>query len=330
MCARARAGSISRHAPQAPFDRSRCPADIQSRPRSRPTPSAPVPAEGQVSVTFASGVKSVKVKSAPAGVTVAGGVKGGKLAVAVVHPRGVAASGKVALTVKGKAKGVKTIAAALDGGAGRRTARTSRGCSSKRLKGSADVKGLAGVLAAKLCGKAAPANAASILSALGLGAAPAPSAPPAGDAATPKPSIPAAGARARRPTATATPTPARRRQGVRQRRRRRRRRPDRPRGSGLRRRQRRVRDGRGRGLRGVPEQRLRHRHGRRPDRALRRAQLLRPVHQGARRHRSGHRVLPDPHRRRRRGRARRPAPTPSRRRRRRSTPRTSCSPRRAP
>jgi len=30
------------------------------------TPSAPVPAEGQVSVTFASGVKSVKVKSAPA------------------------------------------------------------------------------------------------------------------------------------------------------------------------------------------------------------------------------------------------------------------------
>src|SRR4051794_25248567 len=80
------------------------------------TPSAPMPAEGQVSVTFASGVKSLKVAAAPAGVTVAGGVKGGRLAVAVIHPRGVAAVGKIKLTLKGKAKGVKTIAAALDGG----------------------------------------------------------------------------------------------------------------------------------------------------------------------------------------------------------------------
>jgi hypothetical protein len=115
------------------------------------TPSAPVPAEGQVSVMFASGVKSVKVKAAPAGVTVAGGVKGGKLALAVIHPRGVAASGKVTLTLKGQAKGVKTIAAALDGG----KAPNCKGLGAllaKRLKGSADVKGLAGVLAAKLCG----------------------------------------------------------------------------------------------------------------------------------------------------------------------------------
>ena len=44
-----------------------------------------------MSVTVASGAKRVKVKSAPAGVTVAGGVKNGKLAVAVIQPRGVAA-----------------------------------------------------------------------------------------------------------------------------------------------------------------------------------------------------------------------------------------------
>ena len=63
-----------------------------------------------MAVAVASGVKAVKVKSAPAGVTVAGGVKKGRLAVAVVRPRGVAATGKVVLTLKGKAKGVKTFA----------------------------------------------------------------------------------------------------------------------------------------------------------------------------------------------------------------------------
>src|SRR4051812_44533136 len=132
------------------------------------TPSAPVPAEGQVSVTFASGVKSVKVKSAPAGVTVAGGVKGGKMAVAVIRPRGVAAAGKIALTVKGKAKGVKTIPAALNGGSAP-NCKDLGGLLSRRLTGSADVKGLAGVLAAKLCGKGLPANAATIISGIGLG-----------------------------------------------------------------------------------------------------------------------------------------------------------------
>ena len=178
---------------------------ISSPPAFAATPSAPIPAEGQVSVTFASGVKSVKVKSAPAGVTVAGGVKGGKLAIAVIRPRGVAAPGKVALTIKGKAKGVKTIPAALNGGTAP-NCKDLAGLLSKRLQGSADVKGLAGVLAAKLCGKAAPANAASILSTLGLGAAPAlpaPAAPAAG--ASPTPSFPTAGAP--RPTPTATPVP---------------------------------------------------------------------------------------------------------------------------
>ena len=78
--------------------------------------SVPIPAEGQVAVAVAGGAKGVKVKSAPAGVTVAGGVKKGRLAVAVVRPRGVAASGKVVFTLRGKAKGVKTFGAALDGG----------------------------------------------------------------------------------------------------------------------------------------------------------------------------------------------------------------------
>src|SRR3954454_19066706 len=154
---------------------------ISSPPAFAATPSAPVPAEGQVSVTFASGVKSVKVKSAPAGVTVAGGVRGGKLAIAVIRPRGVAASGKVKLTIKGKAKGVKTIAAALNGGKAP-NCKDLAGLLSKRLKGSADVKGLANVLAAKLCGTAAPDNAAQVLAALGLGPAPVPPAPPAAPA----------------------------------------------------------------------------------------------------------------------------------------------------
>jgi hypothetical protein len=135
-----------------------------------------VPAEGQVAVVFAAGAKGVKVKSAPAGVTVAGGVKKGRLAVAVVRPRGVAAKGKVTLTLRGRARGVKRIPAALDGG------RAPAGCSglagllAKRLKGSADVKALGGVLAAKLCGKPAPAGADAVLSKLALGA---PAAPPA-------------------------------------------------------------------------------------------------------------------------------------------------------
>ena len=77
----------------------------------------------------------------------------GPLAVAVVRPRGVAASGKVVLTLTGKAKGVKTFAAALDGGKAPRCPDLAA-LLGKRLKGSADVKALGGVLAAKLCGKA--------------------------------------------------------------------------------------------------------------------------------------------------------------------------------
>ena len=55
--------------------------------------SLAIPAEGQVAVAVASGAKSVKVKSAPGGVTVAGGVSKGRVAVAVVRGRGMAATG---------------------------------------------------------------------------------------------------------------------------------------------------------------------------------------------------------------------------------------------
>ena len=116
----------------------------------------PIPAEGQVAVAVAGGAKGVKVKSAPAGVTVAGGVKKGRLAVAVVRPRGVAASGKVVFTLRGKAKGVKTFGAALDGGKAGAVCKDLGALLAKRLKGTADMKALSPILAAKLCGKAAP------------------------------------------------------------------------------------------------------------------------------------------------------------------------------
>ncbi|MBE2315402.1 hypothetical protein DVA67_005415 [Solirubrobacter sp. CPCC 204708] len=177
---------------------------ISSSAAQAASKSLALPAEGQVAVTFASGVKSVKVKSAPAGVTVAGGVKGGKLAVAVVRPRGAAASGKVVLTLKGKAKGAKTVAAALDGGKAPVCAGLDK-LLAKRLKGTADVKGLAAVLAAKLCGRPAPADAAATLGALGLGAVVAP-APPAASG-VPAPATPAAGGRLNQPGPGPTPTP---------------------------------------------------------------------------------------------------------------------------
>ena len=161
------------------------------------TVSVPVPTEGQVTVVVASGAKAVSVKAMPNGLTVAGGVKAGKLAVAVIRPRGVAASGKVALTVKGRPQAVKTFAAALDGGKAGAACKDLGALLTKRLKGTADAKALAPVLAAKLCGKAAPANANDVLAGLALGAAPAPPAPPAVPPAKP-------GARRRLPTVTPT------------------------------------------------------------------------------------------------------------------------------
>ena len=115
--------------PPPPLRRRRaCP--WRSPPRARwPSPSR-------------SGAKSVKVKSAPAGVTVAGGVKKGRLAVAVLRPRGVAAKGKVVLTLKGRPRASRRSPPRWTPG------RVSAGCGDlggllgKRLKGTADVKAL--------------------------------------------------------------------------------------------------------------------------------------------------------------------------------------------
>ena len=168
--------------------------------------SVPIPAEGQVAVAVAGGAKGVKVKSAPAGVTVAGGRQEGRLAVAVARPRGVAASGKVTFTLKGKAKGVKRFGAALDGGKAGAACKDLGALLSKRLTGTADVKALSPVIAAKLCGKAAPADAAAVLQRLGLGAplqhtlAPPPP-------TTPRPSNGGTSRPVPTPTPTATPAP---------------------------------------------------------------------------------------------------------------------------
>ena len=172
------------------------------------TLSVPIPAEGQVAVAVGSGAKGVKVNSAPAGVTVAGGVKKGRFAVAVVRPRGVAASGKVVFTLRGKAKGVKRFGAALDGGKAGAACKDLGALLSKRLKGTADMKALGPVVTAKLCGKAAPADSAAVLQRLGLGVAPI----QPGSLAPPPPdtSRPAGGGTARpapTPTPTATPAP---------------------------------------------------------------------------------------------------------------------------
>ena len=83
--------------------------------------TVPVPKAGTSAFLFAGGVKSVKVKSAPRGVTVAGGVAHGRLAVAVM---GAKASGKVVLDPDGQADGPPTTAASR-----RRAAPTSRRCS---------------------------------------------------------------------------------------------------------------------------------------------------------------------------------------------------------
>jgi hypothetical protein len=167
--------------------------------------SVAVPADGQVAVAVASGAKSVKVKSAPAGVTVAGAVKKGRLAVAVVRPHGTAASGKVVFSVGGKAKGIRTFAAALDGGKAGAACPSLGALLSKKLKGSADMKALSVVLAAKLCGKPAPAGALDVLAKLGLGpaqpGAPAPS--PGSSSGT----LTRPGGSTGRPGATPAPTP---------------------------------------------------------------------------------------------------------------------------
>src|SRR5262245_2187179 len=73
------------------------------------TVKIPVPADGQITVAVASVSKKATVKAkAPGGIAVTGAAKQGRLGVAVMHRRGIVAGGTVALTVKGRLRGLKT------------------------------------------------------------------------------------------------------------------------------------------------------------------------------------------------------------------------------
>ena len=156
------------------------------------TVKVPVPADGQVAVAFASVPKKSSVKArGPAAVAVTGSAKKGRLAVAVVRRRGTAAAGSVTLTVKGRAKGVKTYAAALAGAKAPAAAcKSAASLLARPLRAAgisaADLKAVGAAAAARVCGKPLPAGTAGVLDRLGLGAAqgggisrPGESAPPA-------------------------------------------------------------------------------------------------------------------------------------------------------
>src|SRR5262245_499422 len=150
------------------------------------TVKVPVPAEGQVTVAVASVAKKAKVKAmAPGGIAVTGAAKKGRLGVAVMHRRGIVAGGMVALTVKGKVRGLKTNAV---------PAAACKGLASlltKPLRGgglaTGDLKALGAAAAARACGK--PFSQA-LFDRLGLGAPPRTS----GGIVAPRPSQPGGGA----------------------------------------------------------------------------------------------------------------------------------------
>ncbi len=143
------------------------------------TVKVPVPAEAQVAVSVASVAKKTPVKvKAPAGVAVVGAATKGRLAVAVIGRRGVAATGAVKVKVKGKAKRVQSFSSALAGGAAPAAAcKTLAALLSKPLAAAgiakADLRAVGAATAARLCGKPLPAGAQAILDRLGLGATPA-------------------------------------------------------------------------------------------------------------------------------------------------------------
>ena len=143
----------------------------------------PVPPEGQVTVAVASVGKKAKVNAkAPAGIAVIGTVKKGRLGVAVAHRRGVVAGGKVTLTVKGKARGLKIGGAAPCKGL---AALLSKPLQSAGLAGG-DLRALGAATAARACGKP---FSQTLFDRLGLGAAPATS----GGIAPPRPPAPGGG-----------------------------------------------------------------------------------------------------------------------------------------
>jgi hypothetical protein len=149
-------------------------------PAQAATVKVPVPADGQITVAVAKVGKKAKVKAkAPAGIAVTGSAKKGRLAVAVMHRRGVVAGGTVTLSVKGKVRALK-IGGAPGAACKSLSALLSKPLVSAGLTGG-DLRALGTATAAKVCGK--PFSQA-LLDRLGLGAAP----PTSGGIATPRPS----------------------------------------------------------------------------------------------------------------------------------------------
>jgi hypothetical protein len=144
------------------------------------TVKVPVPAEGQVAVAVAAVPKthvSLKVVKAPAAVAVTGSAKSGRLAIAVIRPRGTFVGGSVSVKVRGgRAKGVKRFAAALDGGSAGAACRSLGKLLGKPLRAgglaAGDLRAVGAAAGARLCGKPVPGAAAGVLARLGLGAVP--------------------------------------------------------------------------------------------------------------------------------------------------------------
>jgi hypothetical protein len=130
------------------------------------TVKVPVPPEGQITVATATVAKKSSVRAkAPTGIVVTGAAKKGRLAVAVVHRRGVVAGGRVTLKVKGRLRGLRIGGAPACKGLGALLPKPLvRGG-----LGAADLRALGAATAAKLCGK--PFSQA-VFDRLGLGAEP--------------------------------------------------------------------------------------------------------------------------------------------------------------
>jgi hypothetical protein len=140
---------------------------------------------------------SVKARG-PVALAVTGGVRKGRLAVAVVRRRGVAASGSVTVTVKGKVRALKRYGAALGGdrasGAACKGIEALLGRPLRRAGiAAADLRAAGQAAGARLCGRPYPAGAEAVLAKLALGGAPSgggltprpqPAPPPAGDGTT--------------------------------------------------------------------------------------------------------------------------------------------------
>ena len=255
--------------PPSPPD-TRCPADIRLGRAGGFQVARRYPPKGQVAVTFASGRQAREGASRrPSGVTVAGGVKSGQARRGGRAPARRAANGQGRAHAQGQAEGRQDDRPRRSTAARRRPAWDLDALLAKRLKGPADVKGLARRARREAVRQARAGQRRRRSSRRSVWArAPAPPAPSAPAAAPGGRRAPAAARAAQR-----RPTPTRRRPA-----RRARNGADDDndgqtdlRGPGLRGRQRHDRGQRGHRVRRVQRERLGRRHGRRPDRGSARA-----------------------------------------------------------